>query len=241
MAFNVNSNAYTFGFATLMVLVVAAVLSFVATNLKPMQDENVEKEKMQNILSSIQINVDREEAANIYDDYVLEELVVSGGQIVNDVDAFTIDMVKQVRLENNERNAPLYVAEKDGETFYIIPLQGTGLWGPIWGYISLEEDLNTIYGAVFDHKAETPGLGAEIKYPIFTEQFVGKKILADDGSLLGIDVRKGDSSTDYQVDGISGGTITSDGVEVMILDCLEAYFPFLKEYAGTTASAQLIN
>lgn len=238
---NVNSNGYTFGFAAVMVVVVAAVLSFVATSLKPMQDKNVELEKMQNILSSIQVEVSRDEAAKVYQDYILEELVVSEGSLVQGVDAFNVDMAKEIRLENDERNAPLYVAEKDGKTFYVIPLRGTGLWGPIWGYLSLEEDLNTVYGAVFDHKAETPGLGAEIKYPIFTDQFKGKKILDDQGNFLGIDVRKGGSTTDYEVDGISGGTITSDGVEVMILDCLKSYFPFLKDYAGTTATAQLNN
>lgn len=195
---------------------------------------------MQNILSSIQIEVTRDEAAEVYQDYILEELVVSEGSLVQGVDAFNVDMAKEIRLENDERNAPLYVAEKDGKTFYVIPLRGAGLWGPIWGYISLEEDLNTVYGAVSITK-ETPGLGAEIKYPIFTEQFRGKKILDDQGNFLGIDVRKGGSSTDYEVDGISGGTITSDGVELMILDCLKSYFPFLKEYAGTTATAQLNN
>lgn len=238
---NVNSNGYTFGFAAVMVVVVAAVLSFVATSLKPMQDKNVELEKMQNILSSIQVEVSRDEAAEVYQDYILEELVVSEGSLVQGVDAFNVDMAKEIRLENDERNAPLYVAEKDGKTYYVIPLRGAGLWGPIWGYLSLEEDLNTVYGAVFDHKAETPGLGAEIKYPIFTDQFKGKKILDDQGNFLGIDVRKGGSTTDYEVDGISGGTITSDGVEVMILDCLKSYFPFLKDYAGTTATAQLNN
>jgi Na+-transporting NADH:ubiquinone oxidoreductase subunit C len=238
---NVNSNGYTFGFAAVMVVVVAAVLSFVATSLKPMQDKNVELEKMQNILSSIQVEVSRDEAAEVYQDYILEELVVSEGSLVQGVDAFNVDMAKEIRLENDERNAPLYVAEKDGKTFYVIPLRGAGLWGPIWGYLSLEEDLNTVYGAVFDHKAETPGLGAEIKYPIFTDQFKGKKILDDQGNFLGIDVRKGGSTTDYEVDGISGGTITSDGVEVMILDCLKSYFPFLKDYAGTSATAQLNN
>lgn len=190
---NVNSNGYTFGFAAIMVVVVAASLSAVATSLKPMQDKNVELEKMQNILSSIQIEVTRDEAAEVYQDYILEELVVSEGSLVQGVDAFNVDMAKEIRLENDERNAPLYVAEKDGKTFYVIPLRGAGLWGPIWGYISLEEDLNTVYGAVFDHKAETPGLGAEIKYPIFTEQFRGKKILDDQGNFLGIDVRKGGS------------------------------------------------
>ena len=206
-----------------------------------MQDKNVELEKMQNILSSIQVEVSRDEAAEVYQDYILEELVVSEGSLVQGVDAFNVDMAKEIRLENDERNAPLYVAEKDGKTYYVIPLRGAGLWGPIWGYLSLEEDLNTVYGAVFDHKAETPGLGAEIKYPIFTDQFKGKKILDDQGNFLGIDVRKGGSTTDYEVDGISGGTITSDGVEVMILDCLKSYFPFLKDYAGTTATAQLNN
>ena len=196
---------------------------------------------MQNILSSIQVEVSRDEAAEVYQDYILEELVVSEGSLVQGVDAFNVDMAKEIRLENDERNAPLYVAEKDGKTYYVIPLRGAGLWGPIWGYLSLEEDLNTVYGAVFDHKAETPGLGAEIKYPIFTDQFKGKKILDDQGNFLGIDVRKGGSTTDYEVDGISGGTITSDGVEVMILDCLKSYFPFLKDYAGTTATAQLNN
>ena len=84
-------------------------------------------------------------------------------------------MLKEVRRPNMERNAPIYIAEKEGKTYYVIPLQGTGLWGPIWGYISLEEDLSAVYGAVFDHRGETPGLGAEIKTPIFTDQFPGKK------------------------------------------------------------------
>ena len=241
MAINVNSNGYTFTFATFMVVIVAAVLSFIATSLKPMQDENVEKEKMQNILSSIQIQVERDAASNAYQQYIIEELVVNGGNLVEGVDAFKVDMLKEARISNEERNAPLYVAQKEGETYYVIPLQGTGLWGPIWGYIALEKDLSTVYGAVFDHKAETPGLGAEIKTPIFTDQFPGKKILDKSGNLLGIDVRKGNSTAEYEVDGISGGTITSDGVELMILDCLQAYFPFLEKYAGANASAQLIN
>ncbi len=143
---NVNSNAYTFGFATVMVLVVAAVLSYIATSLKPMQAENVEKEKMQNILSSIQVQVEREKAPDIYQKYIVEQLVISDGELIEGVDAFKVDMLKEARISNNKRKAPLYVAEKEGETYYIIPLQGTGLWGPIWGYIALEQDLNTVYG-----------------------------------------------------------------------------------------------
>ncbi|MEQ9309269.1 MAG: NADH:ubiquinone reductase (Na(+)-transporting) subunit C [Balneolaceae bacterium] len=238
---NVNKNSYTFIFASVMVVVVAALLSFAATSLKPAQDKNVEQEKMQNILSSIEIEVTRAEAEELYPEYVREALVVSENQLKEGVDAFAVDMAKEVRKPVMERDAPLYIASKEGKTYFVIPLRGQGLWGPIWGYISLEQDLSTIYGAVFDHKAETPGLGAEIKYPIFTEQFKGKKILDENGELVGIDVRKGDAEEYNEVDGISGGTITSDGVEVMIAENLEAYIPFLKEYlrSQTTTGTEL--
>ena len=238
---DVNKNSYTFMFAAVMVVIVAAVLSYAATTLKPFQDKNVEQEKMQNILSSIGIDVTRDEAANEYPTYITKELVISENKQKDGLVAFDIDMAKEVKKPAIERDSPLYIAEKDGKTYYIIPLRGTGLWGPIWGYVSLQEDLDTIYGAVFDHKGETPGLGAEITKEGFTEQFNGKKILDSSGNLIGIDVRKGDASGNSQVDGISGGTITSNGVEEMIIDCLQAYIPFLKNYSGATASATVLN
>lgn len=234
---DVNNNAYTFGFAAALVVVVAALLSWAATSLKPMQDRNVELEKMQNILASIEIEATREESADLYPQYITQELVVNNHELKEGLEAFNIDLSKEIRKPADERDAPLYIAEKDGETYYIIPLRGAGLWGPVWGYISLEEDLATIYGAIFDHKGETPGLGAEITTAYFESQFKGKRILNQDYELVGIDVRKGDASNEYQVDGISGGTITSDGVEAMITDCLESYIPFLKEYTGNTARA----
>lgn len=227
---DVNSNNYTFMFAAGMVLVVAAILAFTATSLKPLQDTNIEQEKMQNILSSIGVDVTRAEAKEAYDRYVKQELVIKNDQSVEGIDAFGIDMLKEIKLSPEERNAPLYIAEKDGETYFVLPLQGKGLWGPVWGYISLKDDMNTVFGATFDHKAETPGLGAEIKTAAFIEQFPGKKILDGQGMLVSIEVRKGDASGDYQVDGISGGTITSNGVQEMIKDCLKSYLTFLKEY-----------
>lgn len=241
MAINVNSNGYTYVFAVAMVFVVAASLSFIATTLKPMQDTNVEQEKKQNILNSIAVEATREQAEDLYPDFITEQLVIQGDALKEGVDAFSIDLAKEIRKPVEERDAPLYIANKDGKTYFIIPLQGTGLWGPIWGYISLEQDLSTVYGAVFDHKAETPGLGAEIKTPIFTDQFPGKRILDENGQLVGIDVRKGDADDYNEVDGISGGTITSDGVELMIADNLQAYIPFLKEYLrnNTTSGAEL--
>lgn len=233
---DVNKNSYTFMFAAVMVVVVAALLSFTATNLKPYQDENVRQEKMQNILSSIGVDVSRAEATGLYNTYVKEELVISNGRLVEDVVAFDIDMEKEVRKAPQERAVPLYIAEKDGDTYFILPLQGNGLWGPIWGYIALEKDINTVYGAVFDHKGETPGLGAEIKTADFMDQFENKKILNENSEFVSIAVRKGDASGDHQVDGISGGTITSVGVEDMLKNNIEPYLSFLKSYEVTAVA-----
>ena len=133
---DVNKNSYTFTFAAVMVIVVAALLSFAATSLKPMQDNNIRLEKMQNILSSINIEVSREEAEEAYDKYITKEVVINNSKEVSGIAAFDVEMSKEVAKAPMERNAPLYIAEKDGETYYIIPMRGKGLWGPIWGYIS---------------------------------------------------------------------------------------------------------
>ena len=125
---------------------------------------------------------------------------------------------------------PLYISNIDGSEKYIIPLRGTGLWGPIWGYISLDNDMNTVYGAVFDHKAETPGLGAEINRDFFEKPFNGKRIFDLEGDFVSIAVVKGGAKeNDYHgVDGISGGTITSDGVTAMLKERLDKYLPYFE-------------
>ena len=125
---------------------------------------------------------------------------------------------------------PLYISNIDGSEKYIIPLRGTGLWGPIWGYISLDNDMNTVYGAVFDHKAETPGLGAEINRDFFEKPFNGKRIFDLEGDFVSIAVIKGGAKeNDYHgVDGISGGTITSDGVTAMLKERLDKYLPYFE-------------
>jgi Na+-transporting NADH:ubiquinone oxidoreductase subunit C len=135
----------------------------------------------------------------------------------------------EIKTVRTERQLPVFVCEKEGEKYYIFPLRGKGLWGPIWGYISLESDMNTVYGAVFDHKSETPGLGAEIKESWFENNFNGKKIF-EEGRFVGIDVVKGgaDPGDNYAVDAISGGTITSKGLEDMIYDNLSAYDTFFE-------------
>ena len=145
-----------------------------------------------------------------------------GGEVVStDREiGFNVDMAGAIKADNMDREVPMYVANKGGENYYIIPLRGKGLWGPVWGFVSLESDGNTVVGANFGHKSETPGLGAEITTPIFTDQFPGKKI-SEAGLFQSISVvKQGTSAGDYMVDGISGGTITSNGVNDMLADCL---------------------
>lgn len=234
---DVNKNSYTFIFALAMVLVVAALLSFAATALKPAQEENIRNEKMQRILASVNIEVERDAAQASYDKYITKALVVKNNQVVEGIEAFEIDLSKEIDKAPTERNAPLYIAEVNNEQYFIVPLRGKGLWGPIWGYISLKDDVKTVYGAVFDHKSETPGLGAEISTPVFMDQFQEKKILKN-GEFTGIKVTKKAAQGDYEVDGISGGTITSVGVENMIDDNMRAYIDFLKNYNNIALSEE---
>ena len=226
---NINSNTYTFVFSSIMVIVVAFLLSLAATSLKPLQDRNIELEKKQNLLKSIGIKVDRENAENEYPKYIKEELVLNYlGEIQSGLSAFNIDLSKEIKKDLKDQNFPLYIATVNGDTKYIIPLRGKGLWGAIWGFISLKEDLNEVNGAIFDHKAETPGLGAEINTELFQSQFLGKKIF-ENSKFKSIKVTKYKASGDYEVDGISGGTITSVGVEEMLSERIKKYLPYFEK------------
>lgn len=223
---DVNSNKYTYFFATIMVVLVAVLLSSLFLALKPMQDENIVQEKRQSILKSIGVDVDRSEASEAFKTYITQSLVVKNGEVISEDAnlAFNIDMAKAVKNSSAEREVPLYVAEKEGKTFYVLPLRGTGLWGPIWGYIAMESDGSTVAGANFDHKGETPGLGAEIANSEFQDQFTGKTIM-EGGSFTSISVIKPGKNVNpqHEVDGISGGTITSVGLHNMLDDCLQSY------------------
>jgi len=233
---NRDSNSYTFGFAAAMVLVVASVLAFTASSLKDLQSENVRKEKMQNILSTIGIETNREGAEKLFNDYVTEQLALrNDGTVDEAVDAFSdIKLAIEIKKDAESQRFPLYVASVDEATYYIVPLRGSGLWDAIWGYIALDEDRNTIKGAVFDHKGETAGLGAEITQQWFMDRFVGEKIFDTSGDLVGISVSKTNNDPndtdkdDHEVDAISGATITGDGVSDMIIERLQHYLPYLK-------------
>ena len=228
-----DSNIYTFLFSAIMVIIVAATLATSATSLEEIQNENVRKEKMQNILSTIGIEVEREKAPEIYNNYIVEELaLVSDGSIDKDIDAFTLKLNLEIKKPIKEQRFPLYLAQVDSLKYYIVPLRGSGLWDAIWGYIALEADKNTIKGAVFDHKAETAGLGAEITQKWFMDRFVGEKIFNDNDELVGISVSKtnndpnGMDKDDNEVDAISGATITGDGVTNMIKERLQNYLSY---------------
>ncbi len=224
---DVNKNSYTFVFAAIMVIVVAALLSSAAIQLKPFQDVNIELEKKQNILSSVGINVARDASEEAYEKYIKSELVINNKGETVEGSAFDIDLSIELKKESSLQLLPLFISNIKGELRFIIPLRGKGLWGPIWGFISLENNLNTVYGAVFDHKSETPGLGAEINRPFFQDPFTGKTIFEGD-DFTSIKVIKGGAEEGdmHGVDGISGGTITSDGVSDMLSERLLMYLPY---------------
>lgn len=238
MKLDTNSNLYTFIYASVLVIVVAAALAFTAVKLKPMQDKNVRVEKMQNILQSIGVNADFEQAEKLYKTHITNSYVVnSKGEKLKNIIAFGISLKVQYKKKPENRILPVYEAKTDdGTKKIIIPLRGKGLWGPIWGYFALDDDFNTIYGAVFDHKGETPGLGAEIATPGFQKQFNGKTLF-DGDNFVSITVYKGGKgsaekagNTKHGVDAISGGTITSKGLERMVKqDWLFAYKNFLEK------------
>ena len=231
MAIDKNSNSYTFGFAILMVIVVGSLLAVASQGLKKRQEKNATDKKMMSILSAINIDATRENAQEMYNKYVIDSKIISGKDL--NAEAFNVDIKKEFRDKNisvSDRNYPLYICEKDGDKYYIIPVVGTGLWGPIWGFVALESDFKTIYGANFDHKSETPGLGAEIKYASYSDQYTGETISDTTGSFQPIIVVKDGSGSgiNSKVDGITGGTITSKGVEEMTTRTLEVYVNYFK-------------
>ena len=229
---NKQSNVYTIVYITVMVIVVGAALALTAMSLKDKQTENAQADKMKQILMSVRIASDRASVVDDYHRYITYTLVVNEqGDTIEGADAFALNVAVEAKKPAAARALPVYVCTlPDAGVKYIIPLAGMGLWGPIWGYVSLDDDCTTVYGAFFDHQGETPGLGAEITKPAFTDQFRGKQMFKDDQFVPVTVVKKGQvpqGNQDY-VDGISGGTITSKGVAAMLDDCLSPYKAFLQ-------------
>ena len=234
---NKDSNFYTFLFSLLMVLVVASSLALTSESLKERQNENVIKEKMQNIISTIGVKSNRDQAQGLYKKYIKSELsLLRDGSVDENKHAFLIDLSTEIKKDINQQRYPLFVAEMDEKKYFIIPLRGSGLWDAIWGYVALEDDMSTIKGIVFDHKGETAGLGAEITQQWFQDRFVGEKIFNTSSKLVGINVSKSNNDpknldkNDHEVDAISGATITGDGVSDMIIERLNHYISYFDKY-----------
>ena len=257
-----DKNSYTLLFAIGMVLIVGSVLAFTASSLKPNIDKNKKIEKQQNILYAMGINGNEgvSDITFISPDKVLEEfttkvseqivLEAKDGKILkemtreefmNSTDAdkgkepYLIDIKKQqTRVkEGKSRYLPLFIGENNGKKLYVAPIRGKGLWDAIWGYVALDKEM-VVQGAFFDHKGETPGLGANIKQRYFMDDFNGEKLLTTNGTFKGIKVTKGnndpknETKDDYEVDALAGATITGDGVSAMIKNDLKLYLPYFK-------------
>lgn len=248
---NKNSNTYIIIYATVMVVVVALVLAFASLSLQPRQKANADNETKSAILLSIGQGQEaakaKDKTAYIneeYSKYITESFAVNyKGDRVEGADAFALlgNLKAEYAKPEADRVLPVFVGKNSkGNTLYVFPLYGSGLWGPIWGYLALESDMSTIFGAVFAHQGETPGLGAEIATSGFQSQFKGKSILSGD-EIVGIQVLKGAGSSSGNpnaVDAISGGTITSRGVQDMITSNLKDYAGYIeKQKSGAVVAS----
>jgi len=235
---NKNSNTYQILYAAVMVLLVGTLLAFIYMALKPKQNENIANDTRKQILSALHIaSPDDSQVKDTYEKYIIQDLLVDAQGNVTDSAknvAFDVDMKKNVKLA--ERQLPIMKCKlDDGSIKYVLPVYGAGLWGPIWGYIAVNDDGNTIYGANFSHEGETPGLGARITEQSFQDNFKGKHLFVD-GEFKSVAVlKKGQKATNgaEQIDALTGATITSRGVSDMIADCLAPYEPFLKKMHAT--------
>lgn len=244
---NKNSNSYIFIYASIMVVLVAVILTSANLALKPLQEKNKQNEKMINLLRVIGIEANAENSAELYDQYLVKEVIIDGEGNESSIyakGAFEIGKTRAFNVnlksalndvnKNGITAMPMYVMENAGEKFYIIPVFGKGLWGPVYGNVALKEDKNTVAAVSFGHDAETPGLGAEIVDAPFTSMFIGKQIF-NNGEFVSVAVVKGGVANQNKVamengvDAISGSTLTCNGVSDMIEDCMVNYVNYLKK------------
>ena len=221
---NTNSNSYTIIYASVMVVIVAFLLAFVNSSLRDLQGKNVELDTKKQILSALGIR-EVENAEAKFAEVVKEDMLVAENGSLKPYEGSFVTGYEKAYKEKGE--AHIFVCEIDGQKKYVIPVYGTGLWGAIWGYVALNDDKDTVYGTYFSHASETPGLGAEIATEHFQNEFKDKNVL--DGDAIGLDVVKNGKvdKPEFQVDGISGGTITSVAVGQMLKNCMGNYTKFL--------------
>ena len=237
---NTNSNSYTIIYASVMVIIVAFLLAFVSSSLKPIQDANVAIDKKSQILASLNIRgLEKSEIEAKYDNVIVcDPIIKADGAVVNegaakDEASFVLDS-----KDITDENMPLYIANVDGATKYVIPVTGRGLWGGLWGYIALNEDCQTVFGAYMSHASETAGLGALLVEDWFHARFVGKKLFKGDDQVALTVVKAGAvKEADYEVDGITGATLTTNGVANMVKDGLQKYIGFINTKTAAQQAA----
>ena len=219
--FNVNSNAYIIIYSVVMVVIVAVLLSVTSLSLQGRQKENMLNEKKQQIVKAL----GEDPATSAYADVVAEASMLdkNGNKIEGKNDADIFNALGDLTASFAAGEFPIF---KAANGCVVIPVYGAGLWGPVWGYIALEPDMNTVKGIVMDHAGETPGLGAEITTANVQNSFKGKTIF-EGADFVSVTMRKGGATNNHEVDAISGGTKTCDGVNAMIKAGIEGYLPYI--------------
>jgi len=235
-----ESTNYVVGFTLAMTVLVALTLSslFYGTKDQVAQNEDVFNKRA--ILSAISDKLDKpvgdfsdEDVLSLFEEKVEQKVVDMNGDLIDGVMAEKINMAKEAKKPEEDRQLPLFVYNAGGEKVYIVSVRGSGLWDAIWGNVALQSDFTTVVGASFDHAGETPGLGAEIKdNPAFAKQFGGKKIY-NGGEYVSVGVIKGGAKNPaYEVDGLSGATVTADGVDEMLYRGIKYYEPYFGKVKG---------
>ncbi len=234
MKLNTNSNVYTVVYAAVIVIVVAFLLAFVSSSLKDTQEANVENDTKGQILTSLRFDRDKINVKQTFAEKV-QDMLYEDGQLVPYEGKFLTTYGTEIK----NGSLHVFVASTDDGTKYVVPVTGRGLWGGLWGYIALNEDLRTVYGAYFYHESETAGLGARIGEADFRDRFRDKQVFAPEGDIALTVVKAGSvKDAEREVDGVTGATLTSKGVAAMVNEGLSAYKAFIEGYGARAAEVQ---
>jgi Na+-transporting NADH:ubiquinone oxidoreductase subunit C len=223
MKLNTNSNVYTICYAAVMVIIVAFLLAFVASALKKTQEANVANDTKGQILSALGYDKASINVGDVYAEKVQDNFFEAG-------ELKPYDGNFNTTYGSLIKNGELHVFKAttaEGEQAYVLPVVGRGLWGGLWGYIAVNEAKDKVLGTYFYHESETAGLGARISEKWFQDQFNGKPIFGEDGEVALTVVKAGSAQSEFEVDGVTGATLTSNGVAAMVKDGLTAYKEFL--------------
>lgn len=247
-----QSNTYIIVFSVVLTIILGLLLSGTSQVLGPLQQEAIALDKKKQILGAV-ISAEEIEAMSpqqineFYANRISATVVDINGKEISGVEAEKVEVAKDYKKAADQRQYPVFLFHAEGNPeaveSYIFPLYGAGLWDAIWGYIALETDMNTIGGITLAHAGETPGLGARITEGGVQARFVGKKIFDESGTLVAVEMQKGEgkdySSEEHKVDGMSGATITANGVNNMLKAYLGSYEAYIKSKSSNQALAGL--